>query len=455
MIHKLPAVRHARVAALFATVLGLAACGGGGGGGETGPDNPPAAPAPGTGAPISLADCTALPTGVTNRYLNGALDGSWAKREWKAAASADFPDATASRHDYATAGATAPSEIWYFKSDAATRTVLGREKLNANGSVATRVQFVGWVESRALSAGASETVAYTVKSLVPAQADTSGSLTRTFSANHEVTLPGGRLNTCTVDTVMSAAAAGGTLAERSRERLHYAPGLGVVKRYLTRTHMEFVLIDKDQTYVNELVDSSQPVTYLPATADTTPTLAQCSAILPDQTLQYTASNPQEALSDKRFTLSSTFNGAASTLVSQRSVRGDSPSRTPNKISYFDPAVGALLERGFNIYASNGSVTSTTVFSGRPDLSTTALGQTVSYTETANADGTPTSSTDSFTFVGHEKVATYAGEFDTCKVRFDYGDGNTETYYLAPNVYWVRLDATVDGVRTTREMVKLN
>ena len=455
MIQKLPAVRHARVAALFATVFGLAACGGGGGGSETGPGGLPAAPAPGTGAPVSLADCTDLPTGVSNRYLNGALDSAWARREWKGAASAEFPEATVSRHDYAAADAATPSEIWYFKSDAGTRTVLGREKLNADGSLATRVQFVGWVESRTLAAGASETVNYTVKSLVPAQADTSERLTRTFSANHEITLPGGRLNTCTVDTVRSAAAAGGALAERSRERLHYAPGLGVVKRYLTRTHMEYVLVDKDQTYVNELVQSSQPVTYLAAAASTTPSLAQCSAILPDQTLQYTAGNPQEALSDKRFTLSSSFNGAASTLVSQRSVRGDSPTRTPNKISYFDPAVGALRERGFNIYAANGSVSSTTVFSGRPDLTGTAEGQTVSYTETANTDGTPVSSTDSFTFIGHEKVATYAGEFDTCKVRFDYGDGNTETYYLAPDVYWVRLDATVGGVRTTREMVKLN
>ncbi len=454
MIQKIPAVRHARVAALFATVFGLAACGGGGGG-DSGPDDLPAAPAPGTGAPISLADCTALPAGVTNTYLNGALDSSWAKREWKTAASAAFPDATVSRHDYATAGAATPSEIWYFKSDAGTRTVLGREKLNADGSLATRVQFAGWVESRTLAAGASETVAYTVKSLVPAQADTSESLTRTFTANHEVTLPGGRLNTCTVDTVLSAAGAGGTLAERSRERLHYAPGLGVVKRYLTRTNMEFVLIDKDQTYLNELAGSSQPVTYLPASAGAAPTLAQCAAVRPGQTLQYTASNAQEALSDKRFTLSSSFNGAASTLVSQRSVRGDSPTRTPNKIAYFDPAVGALLERGFEIYASNGSVASTTTYSGRPDLTGTAQGQTAAYTQTANTDGTVTRSDDRFTFVGHEKVATYAGEFDTCKVRFDYGDGNTETYYLSPNVYWVRLDATVGGVRTTREMVKLN
>lgn len=448
MNQKLPAVRHARVAALFATVLGLAACGGGGGGDSS--EDPPPAPAPGPAASISLADCTALPEDATHRYLNGALDGSWAKREWKPGTF--LGETVVARHDYATVGAATASEVWYFKTDAGTRTVLGREKLNADGSVATRVQFVGWVESRTLGAGSSETIDYTVKTLLPAgQADTTGRLVRTFTANREVTLPNGRLNTCMVDTVASAAPAGGSLSEQSRERLHYAPGLGVVKRYLTRTSMNFVLIDKDQTYVNELVGSTEPVTYLGTTAASAPTLAQCAAIATGQLLQYTASNGQEALSDKRRTADGSFDGTASRLVSQRSMRTD----TLSKIAHFDAAKGALQELGYHIYGANEAITSTTRLSGRPDLSTTAVGQTVDYTETTTTGGTASSSDDSFTFVGHEKVATYAGEFDACKVRFDYGNGDTETFYLAPDVYWVRLDATVNGVRTTREMVKLN
>lgn len=455
LIEKLPAARHARVAALFAVVVGLSACGGGGGGGagEPGGGELPTAPAPAPAAALSLADCQALPTGVTNNYLNSALDGSWAKREWKTAASASFPEATVARHDYSSATATNPSQVWYFKSDGSTVTTLGRETLGAGGGVETRVQFVDHVESIALAAGTSETIDYTVKAVLPPGADTTQRLVRTFTANREVTLPGGRLNTCMVDTVLSAAAtAGGTLSEQSRERLHFAPGLGVVKRYLTRTNMNFVLIDKDQTYVNELVSSSAPPTYIAATADTAPTLAQCAAIASGQLLQYTASNGAEALSDKRRTLAGSFNGAASTLVSQRSMRTDKLS----KISHFDASSGALQELGYHIYgASETNPTSTTTFSDRPDLSTAAEGQTVNYTETTMTDGAATSSNDSFTFVGHEKVATYAGDFDTCKVRFDYGNKDSEIFYLVPDAYWVRLDATVDGVRTTREMVKLN
>ena len=450
MIHKLPAARHARVAALFASVVGLAACGGGGGGGSgDSPDDLPTAPAPAPTTSLSLADCTAFPTGVTSEYLNAALDSNWARREWRTANSPDFPDAQIARFDYSSATATQPSDIWYFKSDATTRTTLGHETLSA-GNVATREQFVGWVESKTLAAGASETIDYTAKLVLPAGADRSEQLVRTFSASRETTLPGGRVDTCVVDTVRRAASSGGALSDQSTERLHYVPGLGVVKRYFTRTNMNFVLIDRNQTYLNELASSSKAVPYTTTPPGSTPSLTACAGIAGNQVLQYTASNGQEALSDKRRTLAGSFNGTPSTLVSQRSMRTDGLS----KISYFDQSLGALRELGYEIYGNSGQVTDTATFSGRPDLSGTAVGGSVTYDETTT-NGASTTSTDKFTFVGHEKVATYAGDFDTCKLQFDYGGGNREVFYLAPDVYWVRLDATVNGVRTTREMVKLN
>ncbi len=448
-MQKLPAARHARVAALFVSVLGLAACGGGGGGGADDPNVPPPPPPP-PSTSLSLAECTALPAaGLSSEYLNGAVDTVWGKRVWQAAASAAFPDATHARLDYATAGAAQPAQIWYYKSDAGTRTVLGYEVLNG-GTVQTRTQFVGWVESKSLAAGASETIDYTVRPLLPASADRSERLVRTFTASQEATLPGGRVDTCVVDTVLSRQT-GGTLGEHLRERQHYAPGFGVVKRYLTHTHMSYVLSDRNQTYMNELVASSAAVPYVSAAAGSTPALADCARIAGGQLLEYTASNRQEALSDKRRTLAGSFMGAPSVLVSQRSRRSDLLS----KISYFDASLGALRERGYEIYNSEGtSVTSTTTFSGRPDLSGTAVGGSVNYTQTSTTDGTPATSNDSFTFVGHEKVATPAGDFDTCKLHFDYGSGDSETYYVSPDTYWVRLDAVVGNVRTTRELIQI-
>jgi hypothetical protein len=62
------------------------------------------------------------------------------------------------------------------------------------------------------------------------------------------------------------------------------------------------------------------------------------------------------------------------------------------------------------------------------------------------------SNDTFTFQGYAKVTTPAGTFDTCKVRFDYQSGLVETYYHAPGLHWVRLDSTLQGVRTTRELI---
>jgi len=281
LIQKLPAARQARVAALFVSVVGLAACGGGGGGGGGLPPGPPQQP-PST--PLNLADCTALPAaGVDHRYLNAAVSGAWGKRVWQAANSLSFPEATHARLDYAAASDAQPAEIWYFKADAATRTTLGFEKVQG-GTVTLRDRYEGWVESRALAEGASETIDYTVHRLLPAGASSSERRVRTFTASRETTLPGGRINTCMVDTVRHRSVpSSAPLGEFERERVHYAPGVGVVKRYLTPTHMTY-LFDRNQVYFNELVTTNATPTWVAPPATTAPTLAACAAIVTGQTI---------------------------------------------------------------------------------------------------------------------------------------------------------------------------
>jgi hypothetical protein len=172
---------------------------------------------------------------------------------------------------------------------------------------------------------------------------------------------------------------------------------------------------------------------------------------PGQELVVTASSAKEASSARRSTVMGTFNGFTTLQVNRRSFIPD----VLNWVYHFDPTLGTLQLWGIQSY-QNGAVVSTKTYGGHPNLSGTAPGQTVNYTESILLQQTPVSSNDSFTFLGHEKVTTQAGTFDTCKVRFNYSannDGGSETYYLVPNVHWARLDRTDPaGVRTTRELV---
>jgi hypothetical protein len=236
----------------------------------------------------------------------------------------------------------------------------------------------------------------------------------------------------------------------SVETLHLAPGLGFVKSYYKPTLSSFV--DRNQTYLTELVASTGALSLQGANADTAPPLSQCSALAPGLNLVLSASTPGEANSAVRQTKAATFNGTQSIAIE----RYNAATNNKSQVSYMDPAVGLLRYVGDDSFASDGTLVETRRRTGRPDLRSTPPTSTTSYTETYTdlfpAGGRTSSSNDTFTFEGYAKVTTPAGTFDTCKVRFNYQSGLVETYYHAPNLHWVRLDSTQAGVRTTRELI---
>ena len=433
---------RSRLLVLFSTVSTLAACGGGGGGEGDAGTPPPAPPA----GPLTYADCTQLPSGVTNTYLNSSRP----KREWKAAMF--LGQAVTARYEYLSAAATTPVRAWYYQVDAGANTVttVGHEDFDGSGNLTRREQFTGWVHSTTLAAGQSETVNYTVTTLVPAgQADVTQRSTLTYETNEVITLPGGRLDTCRVKEVTERTS--GTPVQLSVETAHLARGLGLVKSYYKPTWADYT--DRNQTYLTEIVSTTGSLALAAAPADTAPTLAQCSALPANQSLEISASTVSEANSAFRVTSSSTFNGAAVIAVERR----NAASNARSQIDFYDPSVGQLLYRGVNAYGSTGTaLVNSVVRTGRPDLRGTAPLATVPYAETFQvvvpAGGATSTTNDSFTFEGYAKVTTPAGTFDTCKVRFNYEGGLVETYYLAPNRYWVRLETMQAGVRTTRELI---
>jgi len=435
-----------RLVVLFASVT-LAACGGGGGGGgDAGSPAPSPSPSPSPApAPssLTLAACMQAPTGVVNTYLNSSRP----RREWKAATFLN--DAVVERLEYADATTTVPTRALYYKYDAAAGTVatVGHEEFNTSGTVTLREQFVGLVNSTALAVGQSEAKTYTVKTLVPAgTADRTETSTVTYEANEVVNLTGGRVDTCRVKNVL--ANSGGT--QISVETMHLSPGLGFVKSYYKPTLSSFV--DRNQTYLTELVSTTGTLSLLGTAADTAPSLAQCSALAPNLNLVITASTPGEANSAVRLTKAATFNGMQSIAIE----RYNAATNNKSQVSYMDPVVGLLRYLGDDSFASDGTLVETRNRTGRPDLRSTAPLASTSYTETFTdlypAGGRSSTSNDTFTFEGYAKVTTPAGTFDTCRVRFNYQNGLVETYYHAANLHWVRLDSTQSGVRTTRELI---
>ena len=396
---------------------------------------------------MTLAECSQNPSGVTNTYLNSVRP----RREWKAATF--LGEAVTGRFEYSS-GAATPQRAWYYKYDAAAHTVTtaGMESFDASGSATGRIQFTGLVNSTSLTAGQTETVDFTVKTLLPAgQADKTQRQTLAYETNEVITLPGGRLDTCRLKSTL-ADVVGGTATELTVETLHLAPGFGFVKSYFKPTWANYS--DRNQTYLTELVATTGTLTLATPTADTAPTLALCSALAPGQNLVITASTTGEEDSALRSTSSATFNGAPAIAEARR----NATTNARRSVHSFDPAVGFLRYVGIDSY----DVTGTTLVqsrsrSGRPDLRTSAPLVPVPYTETYTvlfpAGGGTKTSNDTFTFEGYAKITTPAGTFDTCKVRFHYGADNfDETYYHAPNLHWVRLDTTLNGVRTTRELI---
>lgn len=433
---------RSRLLVLFSSISALAACGGGGGG-----DSGAAASAP-PSVPLTYADCMQNPTGVTNTYLNSFRP----RRTWEAA-TFDGEAVTARKEYASTSGTAPPSRIWYYKYDgsAGTVTTVGHEELNGAGTVTLRERFSGFVNGT-LAAGQSETVNYTVTTLVPSgQADRSERLTLSYDGNEVITLPGGRVDSCKV-TATTARVSGATVTPVSVETLHLARGLGFVKSYYKPTFSGFT--DHDQTYLAELASTTGALSYGADTADVAPGLTQCSAVPVNGNFVVTASTPAEANDAVITTGTGTFNGAA---VRTEDVH-NTASGYRTRGNHYDPNIGYLRPVGSSLYGSTGTLlVQMRTQTGRPDLRSTPVLSTVTYTETFAVifptGGGSSTSNDSFTFEGYAKITTPAGTFDTCKVRFNYDDGRSETYWYASNLHWVRLESrTAAGVRTTRELI---
>jgi hypothetical protein len=424
----------------------LAACGGGGGDSTLATA---AAPAP----QVSVYDeCVALPSiGTVNLVLNSPR----IKREWRNATF--LGEAVVGRFEYASSNTNAlPLRIRYFRKDAASgaTATLGTEVFDGAGNLTLREQYVARVFQPGMSVGQTQTTDYVVRTLFPAgQADRQERTARTYLGNQGVNLPGGRLDTCQVREIQYVLA-GAVATEVSTELLNYAKGLSWVKSYFTNTVVG--ASDRNQTYMVELLSSTASANFLSAAATTAPSLASCSAFAANQTLRLTSLNAAEADSGLRVTRSAVFNGNTVLTVERR----QATSEVLTQRRHYDAAVGLLRSVGREFMNATGTaVVETTFRSGIPDLRTLAIGDVSNYvvtTQSSSVAVATTSRPESVTFLGHEKVTTPAGTFDTCKVRYVYGTNGlegSETVYYAPGLHWVRLDGSdAAGLRTTRELV---
>src|SRR5205085_4435542 len=112
-----------------------------------------------------------------------------------------------------------------------------------------------------LAVGGTETVDYTVKTLVPSSvADHTERLTLTYETNQVITLPGGRLDTCRVKSVIQRT--GASVTPVSTETLHLLPGFGFVKSYYKPTDPAF--FDRNQTYLTELSTTTGTLSFAAA-----------------------------------------------------------------------------------------------------------------------------------------------------------------------------------------------
>jgi hypothetical protein len=423
-------VRATRLGLLFASVAMLAACGGGGGGS----DDPPAPPPP--AAPLTLADCDAKPVGLVNTYLNSTRP----TRKWVAA---QFEGAdVVVREEYDVAGTIARKV--YYRDDAAARTstLVAREVFDTAGNLERRLKFNGATLRTDLAVGQSQTITYTWDVQVPTgEAGSSETLTVSYDGNEAVTLRSGRVDTCrTTITIVDAGA-----VPVSTETVHATRNASFVKSYLRSTAPSAV--DSGQTYMIELDTSTASVPASAPTASTAPTLGSCSAVPAGLDFRLTAANGFEADSARRRTEAVSWRGSAS--LAMRRLHGTTGAL--QSTTHFDPDVGFLATLGFE--SADGS--SGILVSAKPELRNTPLGGTVDFVETATPypSGPSTTTSQAFTFHGHERVSTPAGTFDACKVTFRVkgSGGYSDTYWLVPNQSFVRsesLDAL--GRRTTRE-----
>ncbi len=429
--------RAATLPLLWVTLLSLSACGGGDEFGD--------------GSAARFAACVETPgPGTVNVYLNSPH----ARREWKTATYAG--ELLNARFDYASLTATQPAQVSYSRVDAAAKTItwVARETFDATtGALTQREQYTGRRFSQFLSVGQSETVNYTVKTLFPANvADREERIARAFLGEGPVTLSQGNLSTCAVSESRSSVA-GALITQLGVEALYYVPGVSFVKSYAANT--DRASATRGQSTLVELDSTTAPASYKTAAVTNPPTLAACTALKPNQSFTVTASgaslgSPSE--NSQRTTVASTLNGVPTVAI----VRSNISTNVVADILHHDPAVGFFGRVGSETQ-TNFVVTGRTLISGIPDLRMTPVGESVTYavsTQPVLPPGPTTSSTETFTFLGHQKVSTIFGTIDTCKVKFDDPNkGGSEIYYYAPDKHWLRFEAVLpSGTRATREIL---
>lgn len=415
----------------------LSACGGGS-------DNTTAATTPPADASSesTFKKCTApAAEGTVHTYTNAARPHvAWRKATY----AGERLDAEVEYVD-----AAQPLRIRYTRPGTDAQTVVAQEVFNpATGELVLREQYEGRKLSTKLKEGESETVGYIVKTLIPAQVtDRTEILVRTYVGDQEATFNEGRLKTCVVTEAVSESV-NDSSTSLSTATLHYTPGLNVVKRYEKATDPKAA--GRDLTVLSELIDSTATRTYLPDAAATQPTLASCNQLPPALDIILTASNDSESNSARRQTVPRAFNNQAALALLRSRLNGEL-----TQIRYLDAIRGYTAEVGRENFAA-GQMTSRSTITGIPDLRNVALGQTVDYTRATLTPpaAAPTLAPERFSFVGHKKVTTPAGSFDTCQVRFDYSGGSVETVYLVPNSHWARLESrSSTGVLTVRELIQ--
>jgi hypothetical protein len=422
--------RNTRLIALCAWAGALAACGGGGDGGGS------PAPAPAPAAPLTLADCDAKPVGLTNTYLNSTRP----LRRW-VAGQFEGVDVVV-REEFDAAGVIARKV--FYKDDAAakTSTLVARESFDTAGNLTRRLKFNGSTLSTALTAGQSQTITYTWDVQFPAGGvGSSETLTVRYDGNEAVNLRNGRVDTC--KTTITIDDANGVPV--SKETVHATRNASFVKSYLQSTAPGAV--DSGQTYMIELDTSTASVPATAPTATSAPPLASCSALPVGLDFRLSAADDFEAASARRVTESVSWRGSSSLAMR----RVNATTGALQSTTHFDPTIGFLATLGFE----SGDGGSGIVVSQQPDLRSTPLGGRIDFVETRTPypGGASSTTSQTFTFHGHERVGTPAGTFDACKVTFKVNGagGYSDTYWLVPGQAFVRSES-VDpfGRRTTRE-----
>lgn len=442
MMKRTKLVAAVQAAGLLCAVLAVAACGGGGG--EPSAPTPTASAGPAPSAKWSVSRCLAAPLGVQHHYLNNARP----KREWIETSFLGEP--AIARRDHDAQGVL--GHILYLREDAAAKTIttLGREWFDASGALVRRIRYSGHVRSTDLAVGQTDTVRYTWQVLSPSDvAGGAETLVSTYAGRQALHLPQGRIEACQLKNKLINEQG----VQTAEDTEHHAPGLGLVKSYHAFT--DPATAEYGQTAMMELLTTSATGTAQAAlvspNADGAPSLAQCSSLPAGLNIRLTATNYSEASTALRKTAADTTLNTSSIALTRRHIA----TQALHSVFHHDPNAGFLAV----LAVAQAKAAGVTRYSGLPDLRATPLGASVDYTVTYTpelngaASGAVSTSTDRFSFLGHEKITTPAGTFDACKVSTTYQGGAKETYWLVPGKAWVRYESvSAGGARSSREAI---